>query len=171
MRTGRAGVAVIGAATALALGAGCAGTRFVNGVYHSPKGYRVVIPVAGWSVVESSRADLELRHRSAEAGMLVNAACGRAVARRSPVALAHQLLAGLRDRVVIERGEVSLNGRRATRALLEARSDAAGPPVKIEVYVMREGRCVYDLIYAAPPPVFEAWRADFDRFVDTFVTE
>jgi len=30
---------------------------------------------------------------------------------------------------------------------------------------------VYDLLYAAAPDAFEAWRGDFRRFVDSFAGE
>ncbi|MGH7303603.1 MAG: hypothetical protein ACRELZ_09955, partial [Candidatus Rokuibacteriota bacterium] len=52
---------------------GCAGRRIENGVYHSPKGYRLSLPGSEWSVAKESKADLELRHQDGMAAMLVNA--------------------------------------------------------------------------------------------------
>ena len=41
---------------------GCAVKRIENGVYHSPKGYRVAVPNAQWTLVDEGPADLALRH-------------------------------------------------------------------------------------------------------------
>ena len=80
------------------LAAGCAGRRIEQGVYYSNKGYHVRIPGPEWTVVEESRADLELRPRSGQAGMLANATCEAQVARRSASVLQRQLLLGLPER-------------------------------------------------------------------------
>jgi len=47
----------------MALG-GCATPGIVDGVYHSPSGYRVTLPGEAWEVATDTRANLELRHRS-----------------------------------------------------------------------------------------------------------
>lgn len=163
----------LGAASALAMLAlaGCAGRRIEGGVFHSPKGYRVAIPGPEWTIVESSRADLELRHRDGGAGILANAGCTPEVARRAPALLTMHLLIGLRERKVLERGEVALAGRPAAHAVVEARADGAAAPVRIETYTLNDGRCVYDFAYAADVAAFAARRGDFTRFLDSFTTE
>jgi hypothetical protein len=161
---------VVGAAAACAL-AGCAGGRIESGVYHSSKGYRVTLPGPEWTVADASEADLELRHRTAAAGMLANATCeGRARAPRLD-ALARHLVMGWQSRTTIERGEADVGGRRAAHAVLDGRLAAREAPVRVEIYVMQDARCVYDFAYAAPPASFEAWRATFRRLVESFATE
>ena len=161
---------------ALALGAviafsGCAGRRIENGVYHSDKGYRLTLPGPDWSVAADSKADLELRHQDGLAAMLANAECDDRARSRSAGLLLGQLLIGLRDRATIEQNEVSLNGRQALHRVLDGRVAADGAPTRIEAYVLIEQGCVYDFAYAAPPASFEAWRADFRRFVESFAKE
>jgi hypothetical protein len=163
---------------ALALGAvlvfvGCAGAgrRIENGVYHSSKGFRVTLPGPEWSVAADSQADLELRHQDGVAAMLANADCDPNAASRSAGVLFGRLLLGLRDRATIEQGEVSVNGRTALHRVLDGRADADGPPTRIEAFVLKDGACVYDFAYAAPPAAFETWRADFRRFVESFEKE
>jgi len=161
---------------ALALGAviafsGCAGRRIENGVYHSDKGYRLTLPGPDWSVAADSKADLELRHQDGLAAMLANAECDDRAKSRSAGLLLGQLLIGLRDRATIEQNEVSLNGRQALHRVLDGRVAADGAPTRIEAYVLIEQGCVYDFAYAAPPASFEAWRADFRRFVESFAKE
>jgi hypothetical protein len=164
--------AALAAATAtLALG-GCAGKRVEQGVFHAPSGYRVTLPADGaWRIVDDSRADLELRHRTAAAGMLVNGACEPGLARRTPDVLERHLLMGLRDRKELERGETPVNGRMAAHRLLEGRMRDSDERVRVESYVVRDERCVYDLLFVAEPAAFDAERADFRRFVDSFTGE
>jgi len=161
---------------ALALGAvivltGCAGRRIENGVYHSEKGYRLTLPGADWSVATGSKADLELRHQEGLAAMLANAECDERARSRSAGLLLGQLLIGLHDRATIEQNEVSVNGQRALHRVLDGRVSEDGVPTRIEAYVWKDGACVYDFAYAAPPASFEAWRGDFCRFVESFAKE
>jgi hypothetical protein len=161
---------------ALALGAviaftGCAGRRIENGVYHSDKGYRLTLPGPDWSVAADSKADLELRHQDGLAAMLANAECDDRAKSRSAGLLLGQLLIGLHDRATIEQNEVSVNGQQALHRVLDGRVAADGAPTRIEAYVLKDQGCVYDFAYAAPPASFEAWRADFSRFVESFAKE
>ena len=155
---------------AVALLAGCAGQRIEGGVFRSPKGYHVRLPGADWTVVDKSRADLQLQHREGAAGILANATCTGGAGRPSDRVLLRQLTAGLRERTVLERHEVSLDGRVGTRTVLEA-AGADGRRVRVETYLLTDARCVYDLIYAAPVEDFEARHGDFERFIETFATE
>jgi hypothetical protein len=145
--------------------------RIENGVYHSSKGYRVAVPGQEWAPFDASPADLELRHRASPVGMAIHAVCEGAAPRRATDVLARQLLVGLRDRAVIERASTEIAGRPASRAVLEGRLDGATRRVRMETLVMTDGRCVYDFMYVAPPATFDATRADFARFVESFRTE
>ena len=153
------------------LTAGCAVKRIDNGVYHSPKGYRVTIPGPHWSAVTDGRADLELRHRSSPAAMAVNAVCDAATTRRGARILSRQLLVGLRGRKVVESGDVEIAGRTAVRAVVDARQEGSETPVRIETIVLNDDRCVYDLMYVAPPATFDDTRAEFERLADSFRTD
>jgi len=171
VRTRDAGAAVLGLVAAVALASGCGGRRLEHGVFQSPKGYRAVVPGEGWKVVEDSRADLELRHASGRAGMTAHAICDPAVARRPPAVLRRSLLAGLRDRSVVERGDAVLAGRPASRIVVEGRAGLDGALMRVEAFTLVAGGCVYDLLYAARADSFAAWRADFARFAASFATE
>jgi hypothetical protein len=150
---------------------GCAGKRIESGVFYSPKGYRVGLPGSEWMVVETGRADLELRHRTAPAAMLANATCGdRAPTSRLDV-LSRHLLMGFESRAMVEREDVSVNGRRAAHAVLDGRLAGSDAFLRVETYVMKDARCVYDFALVAPPASFETWRAEFRRLVDSFATE
>jgi hypothetical protein len=159
-----------GALGVLAL-AGCAGRRITDGVFHSDKGYRVRIPGADWVVVDRSRADLELRQRDGEAGIVVNALCEGKIVQRPAGVLRSQLLAGLRERKTIERTAVSLDGRQGTRTVVEGQTEKSGSRFWIDTVTITDARCVYDLIYAAPVGAAAEHHADFDRLLSSFATE
>ncbi|OLB96391.1 MAG: hypothetical protein AUH30_12790 [Candidatus Rokubacteria bacterium 13_1_40CM_68_15] len=168
MRQGRLPFLTVVAAALLA---GCATHRLDTGVFHSAKGYRVTVPGPGWTMVLDARGDLELRDASDRAGILVHADCDARRARRPLVFLERRLLLGLTQRRTVEQGEATVNGHRAAHSVLEAANGSTGSRMKIETFVVTDGRCVYDLIYAAEPSVFAAGRADFERLVQSFATE
>ncbi|MGH7314354.1 MAG: hypothetical protein ACREJV_14350, partial [Candidatus Rokuibacteriota bacterium] len=81
-----------------------------------------------------------------------------------------QLLLGLQDRRLVERGDVIVAGRPGTRTVLEAGTGDGGR-IRIETVTVTDPRCVYDLFYVAPVDVFTERRADFVRFVASFTVE
>jgi hypothetical protein len=162
---------VVAAIVGAAVVTGCSVHRIDNDVYHSPKGYRVMIPGPDWDVVRDSQADLHLQHRSGAAGIVTHASCDRAASRRTPAGLERQLLAGLRDRHMVEHGPALVDGRVATHTVLDARGGAGDAPLRIEVYTLVGDGCVWDLVYAAARGAFPTWRADFDRLVASFTIE
>jgi hypothetical protein len=59
----------------------------------------------------------------------------------------------------------------ASHRVLEGRMRQTDERVRIESYTLKSDRCVYDLLYVARPEDFDAWRGDFQRFVQSFVGE
>ena len=168
-RAGRA--ALVATVAILTWLAGCAGRRLDNGVYRSEHGYRVTVPGPDWTVVESSRADLELRRADGRAGILAAATCREGIARLRYPDLERHLLLGLRERETLEESEASLAGRPGVHVLVEGRMHDSTERVRIESYTVKDGRCVYDLLYAAPADTFDSSRGDFGRFVQSFAAE
>jgi hypothetical protein len=158
-------------AVAFAVLAGCAGRRLHEGVYRSEHGFRVTVPGPGWVVVDRSRAELELRRADGVAGLRVHATRRPDAARRDYGLLERHLLLGLRDRATLEDGGTDLAGRRAAHLVVEGRPRDGEGRVRIESYVLKDARCVYDLLYVAPPEEFDGGRADFQRFVQSFAME
>ena len=115
------------ALTVVVMAVGCAGKRIESGVFYSPKGYRVGLPGAEWTVVDASRADLELRHHAAPAAMLAHATCGGQAPALRLEALSRHLLIGFQSRAIVEWGDVSVNGRRTAHAVLDGRVVVSGP--------------------------------------------
>jgi hypothetical protein len=168
-RAGRA--ALITTVVLVAAVGGCAGRRLQDGIYRSEHGYRVTVPGPGWVVVDDTVADLELRRADGQAGMLAAATCQRPAARLRYAELGRHLLLGLRDRETLEDGDASLAGHSGAHMVVEGRMRNSSERVRIESYTLKDDRCVYDLLYVAPPAVFESSRADFARFVGSFTVE
>lgn len=82
-------------------------------------------------------------------------------------ALLNHLLFGTTARTFLRDEEVTLDGRAARHALVDAELD--GVPVRLEVYLLTRARCVFDLSYisdrSAPA------RDSFARFVRAFRIE
>lgn len=136
-------------------------------MFYSTKGYRVALPVGReWEVVPDGRADLELRRPASRVGILANATCEGKPPARPLAVLARHLTFGLQGREVLEQSELTLAGHPAVRVLLKGRLD--GAPVEVAAYVVKGERCVYDLVYVAPPAEFAGGRAAFDAFLSSF---
>ena len=159
-----------GAGITLVLAA-CAGRQPLPGAYHSSKGYRLTLPGSDWQPIRNSRADLELRHREAKAGILVNASCESRRSQSTVNVLTREILAGFTAREVHEQDVASIAGREAAHMVVEGQSGLRSDRVRVELYVARDDRCVYDLLYAAAPEDFATWRGDFRRLVGTFVLD
>jgi len=159
-----------GAGITLVLAA-CAGRQAPPGVYHSDKGYRLTLPGPDWEPIRGGRADLELRHRQAKAGILVNASCEPRLTQRTVSVLTREILAGFSAREVHERDVASVAGREAAHVVVEGQSGPRRDRVRVELYVARDERCVYDLLYAAAPEDFAVGRGDFRRLVGTFALD
>jgi hypothetical protein len=163
--------ALVTAVAILALGISGCGRRIHDGVYRSEHRFRVTIPGPAWTVVDDSRADLELVRAGGGAGMLVHATCRAEAARRSVGVLERHLLLGFRVSATLEDGEADVAGRRAAHRVVEGRARDGKERMRVESYVLKDARCVYDLLYVATPAAFDGGRADFARFVQSFATE
>jgi hypothetical protein len=170
-RAGGAAIALLAAVGVVSCATG-RGTRIEGGVYRAASGYRVTLPGTEWDVMtdeeRAPRTDLKLRHRDGRAAMLAHGACDGAAARRSFDILTRHVLVGLRDRTVIEDGSVQVNGRTAAHTVVDARRRQSEERVRVESYVVKDERCVYDLLFVAVPEVFDARRPAFQGFVNSF---
>lgn len=150
--------------------AGCAtGGRIENGVFHSPKGYRVTLPAAGWKVEQGMRADLALQSEATPGGMLVDATCGGRELSRPLDVLTRHLTFGLTKRDVVEDGTIRVAGRDAAHSTVRGMAD--GRDVTVEAMVLRVEPCVHDFLYVAPTGAFASGRPAFRAMVESFSLE
>ena len=165
----RAGGAAIALVAAVGVAACATGPRIEGGVFRAPSGYRVTLPGTEWDVMTGDvKAGLQLRHRDGRAAMLAHGDCEGGAARRRWDVLTRHVLVGLRDRTVVDEGPTQVNGRTAAHTVVDARMRQSEERVRVESYVVKDERCVYDLLFVAAPEVFEARRPAFQSFVDSF---
>ena len=148
-----------------------AGPRIERGVFRVPEQFRVTVPGPQWEAVSNGRADLELKHRGGDAGLLANAECGAGYARADLRALTRRLFVGFRGREVLERGAAEVAGLPAAHAVIEGGVAGEEQRVRVEAFIIKNGGCVYDLVYVAPADAYVERRPDFERFVASFVKE
>jgi len=162
----------LGAVVAVFVGSGCAtATQLDKGVFRAPAMFRVTVPGGDWEVANASGGDLALRHRAGRAGILANAECGGGQTRSGLDVLARRLFVGLRGRAVVENGTAVVGGLPAQHAVMEAQVTGDDERMRIEAFVLKDERCVYDLVYVAPAGAFAASRADFQRLVESFTRD
>ncbi|MGH7322361.1 MAG: hypothetical protein ACRELA_22435 [Candidatus Rokuibacteriota bacterium] len=145
---------------------GCAAAGRMEGPQFvvRPKGYRVM-PPTGWERLDS-KADLALRHRTLEAGLMAHGTCDGRTPRRVPAVLARHLRFGLRDVRDLDEAPAAVAGRSGVQSRFTARLD--GTPVAVRAVTVTARDCAYDLIVVAPPDRVEQAAEDFARFVDSF---
>lgn len=144
--------------------AGCATQRTVNGFYlNEVKGFRVQVPWTGWEVAESPGVDLTLRDTRSQAHMAVSASCPAGETGPLPSLVRH-LFFGLRQVKRLREGCILLDGVRGLETVVTGRWE--GTPVQVRSVVVRRQGCLYDLLLVAPPEIFGARSADFDRFLE-----
>jgi hypothetical protein len=164
------GAAYAAALAAALAAAACAGPRIDNGVYHARSGYRVTLPRDGWVVERDSGADLELRHQSGSAAMLVNGTVRRPAVDRGPTCWCASSCSGSAIGWWWNRGRAGERPRGDAHG--DGRTDAeVGRRMRIESYVVKGEHCVWDLLYVAQPDAFDATRGDFQRLAESFVTD
>jgi len=153
----------------LALGlllAGCSMSHIENGIFYSGKGYQVRLPGAGWQIDPDRTADLALRRDTPSGGMLADATCeGKPLDYPLPL-LARHLTFGLRNRVTVEQSRDVVRGQPAEHAVVRGTAD--GMDVMVEAVVVKTAGCIHDFLYVAPAAEFDAGRADFKAFVESF---
>ena len=160
----------VGIGVALILG-GCAGRQAFDAAYQSSKGYRLTLPGPDWQSVSDGRADVELRHREALAGILVHASCEARLADQPVDALRRAILAGFSGRDVHVQETTTVAGREAAHVVADGWATRPEARVRLELFVVKGDRCVYDLAYVAPPDDFARWQPEFQRLVGSFAPE
>ena len=151
--------------------AGCAGRQAPDAAYQSSKGYHLTLPGPDWQSTSDGRADIELRHREAPAGMLVHASCDARLAGQPVDALRRAILAGFSGRDVQVQETTTVAGRESAHVVADGWTTRPEDRVRVELFVVRGDRCVYDLAYVAPPDDFARWRPEFQRLVASFAPE
>jgi hypothetical protein len=136
--------------------------RYIN----AAKGFVVELPSQAWIVEMNNEADLVLRHRSRQAGMVVNATCGEIPPDRPLEIVSRHLFFGIQGKEILRQQrrpaaqgevvEVVLRGELGSRKLL------------LHGYTFKGPGCVYDLVLFAPPEDYSDVNEEFETLVRQF---
>ncbi|HEY6880173.1 MAG TPA: hypothetical protein VI299_19245 [Polyangiales bacterium] len=142
--------------------AGC-GASLQGQHFHKPEvDYRIGQLSDAWR--RQHVRDMDLAFHSAGAGTIgVHATCERYEDVPASALLGH-LLFGTTQRTYLDDEEVTLDGRGARHARIDAELD--GVPVRLEIYLLVHAPCVFDLSYVSDRSA--RGRAEFLRFVSEF---
>lgn len=149
-------------------GMGCAST-FDGNVYRGEGfAFRVTPAPPAWRPMKATGAALAFEEPTTGGQVLVNARCdhdGEDVPLKS---LTQHLFIRFTDRVTHSEDVVPFDGREALRTDISAKLD--GVNRRFVVWVMKKDRCVYDLLYFAPPEKFEKGAHEFESWAKSFRT-
>ncbi len=147
----------------------CSGPAFKGDVYRGDGlAFRLGEIPPTWKRLEVTHVRLAFRDQSAESTVLVNARCGKDSDDVPLQALTQHLFMNFTERVTIEQGVVSMDGREAMHTVLRAKLD--GVPKAFDAYVLKKDGCVYDFVVVSPPQKFDGNRQVFETFVSGFHT-
>ena len=143
--------------------ASCASGKVVDSFYlDQAKGFKVPFLQEPWRRIAVPDVELAFRDEETEAVIALFSSCGSEG--RAPLnVLAKRLFFGIKERKLLERRPLSLNGAEAIHTILQGKLKEE--EVKVSSYVVKRDECVYDLVYMAPPDRFEAKLLDFESFV------
>jgi hypothetical protein len=146
---------------ALALAAGCGG--------HSGRGlegrYDLGAPGDGWHVVQPGGADKAWYNADLSASIYADSNCGARYDDAPLGRLIDSLSLGVAGQKVREEAR-NLDGREALLRVFDGSLD--GVAVRVGALALKKDKCVYDVIYIAPPANFDAGEAAFEAVVSAF---
>jgi hypothetical protein len=145
----------------------CASSYVVDGIFvDEARGFKIPLLREGWRQFEADGTDLAFRAEPGGqvAALFVGCNSEQSIPLRI---LARRLFFGINAKRVIAQQPISLNGTEAVHTLLEGRLQDT--EVMVSSYVAKDGECTYDLIYVAPPALFQDRLPEFERFVKGWV--
>lgn len=158
---------IVAALAALALLAGCGpSVRFSEWVLTKKlTSYRLGPLPDTWQRVDRFAGDVAFMNPDTSAVIMANASC--ADYEDAPLrSLTRHLLIGFTDREILQEAEVTLDGREALVTTVLAELD--GVDVKMTLCVLKKNRCIYDMSYTSPVPVYDRGLDDFRVFMGGF---
>ncbi len=125
-------------------------------------------PAEGWTRVKAGSADRAWFHAGIGASIYTDSNCATRFDDRPLDKLAEALVYGIASGPVLRQEARTLDGRDAWLRVVDGRVD--GVSMRIAGLVLKKDRCVYDLLYLAPPTTFDSGWPAFERVLDGFRT-
>lgn len=155
--------------SAVACGGASSHGSFDGSVYRDgPIAFHLDPAPAEWKRIDVTEAALAFRDERNEASILVNARCKKTDDGTPLVALKNHLVIGATEREIVSEKVVPFDRREALHTTMRVKWD--GVPMELDIFVLKKDGCVYDFVYLAPPPTFDAGAPAFESFVKSFRT-
>lgn len=147
--------------------ASCAAGQIRHGTYfNEAKGFVVQLPSEAWDVEMGKEPDLLLRHRSRQAGIVVNATCGEIPTDRPLKIVVRHLFFGIQAKEILLQGHEMANQGDGLEMVL--RGILGGRELLLHGYTLKGSDCVYDLVLFAPSESYSEVNGEFESFVQRF---
>ncbi len=127
--------------------------------------YTAAMP-PGWQAGMAPPGDFAFYSPSLGASLYADSSCGKRYSDAPLNVLANHLVMGFADLSDVAQQELMLDGRAAVERTARATLD--GVPVALAVTVLKNGPCVFDLVYVGAPEHAEQGIAAFRTFRDGF---
>ncbi|MFQ5658194.1 MAG: hypothetical protein ACE5G5_11675 [Candidatus Methylomirabilales bacterium] len=145
----------------------CAGGRIIEGAYiNEPKSFALQLPSEAWSVETNNEADLVLRHKDHQAGILINATCGEIPSDRPLGIVGRHLFFGIRAKEILRQERHVASQEEALEVVL--RGELGGRVLLLHGYTLKGPGCVYDLVLFASPKEYSEVNREFEALVRRF---
>lgn len=145
----------------------CAAGHIRDHAYISEaKGYRVQLPAEAWDVEMGKEADLVLRHRNGQAGIVVNATCDETLRDRPLEIEIRRLFFGIREKELLRQERHTENPWEVVEVVL--RGELGGRSLLFHGYTLKASGCLYDLVLFAPSEHYAAVNEEFETLVHRF---
>ena len=145
----------------------CAAGQIRGGTYvNEAKGFVVQLPSEGWELETGQEPDLVLRHRSRQAGMLVNATCDQILLHRPLEIAARHFFFGIRGKEIMRQDRRTDDHGEALEMVLQG--ELGGRKLLLHGYTLKGPGCVYDLVLFATPKDYSEANAEFEVLVRRF---
>lgn len=145
----------------------CAADQIRGHTYiNEAKGYLALLPSDAWNVEMDNEADLVLRHRSSQAGIMVNATCDDALLDRSVEVVMRHLFFGIREKEILSQDRRTTSQGEAVEVVL--RGELGGQRLLLHGYTLKGSDCVYDLVLFASPETYSRVNEEFEALIHRF---
>lgn len=145
----------------------CATGRIRDGMYtDESKRFAVELPSEAWNVETNNEADLVLRHKYRQAGILINATCGEVPSQRTLEIVSRHLFFGIRGKQILQQDQYTAAQGEALEVVL--RGELGGREFLLHGYTFKGRGCVYDLVLFAPPKEYSELNGEFEALVQRF---
>ena len=115
---------------------------------------------------ENKEVNLIFWKKSKRQTIVVNSVCEGINPEATPRILTGHLLYGFTSTKIVKQQSSLVSGQEALRTTLEATLDNS--PLMLDLYVLKQGKCVFDLQYFASPENFNGGVKEFEDFVKGF---